>query len=114
MQVLDAYERACAVTNEHSLVVLDAAHLKPYGDGGEHEVSNGLSLRTDLHRLLDRGYITIDADMKLVVGTRLKADFDNGRVYYAMHGRALELPRDAAHRPGSDALRWHRENVFLG
>ena len=112
--MLDAYQRACAVTNEHSLVVLDAAHLKPYGDGGEHAVSNGLSLRTDLHRLLDRGYVTVDEKMKLVVGARLKADFDNGKSYYEMHGRDLELPMEPGHRPGADVLRWHRENVFLG
>lgn len=114
VQVLDAYARACAVTREHSLVVLDAAHLKPYGDGGEHAVSNGLALRTDLHRLLDRGYITIDETVKLVVGGRLKADYDNGKAYYEMHGRALKLPMVAGHRPGDDVLRWHRENVFLG
>jgi hypothetical protein len=27
--VTDAYRRACAVTQEHSLPVLEAAHLKP-------------------------------------------------------------------------------------
>jgi hypothetical protein len=39
MQVLDAYQRACAVTREHSLVVLEAAHLRAYADGGEHDVT---------------------------------------------------------------------------
>src|SRR5581483_1754901 len=33
--VTDAYRRACAVSGEHSLPVLDVAHIKPYGEGGE-------------------------------------------------------------------------------
>ncbi len=41
VQVLDAYGRACAVTGEHSLPVLDAAHIRPYGQGGEHVPSQG-------------------------------------------------------------------------
>ena len=52
--VTSAYENACAVTMEHSLPVLDAAHIRPYAEGGEHEVSNGLLLRSDIHRLFDK------------------------------------------------------------
>jgi putative restriction endonuclease len=43
VKVLDAYGRACAVTGEHSLPVLEAAHIKPYADGGVHDVNNGRS-----------------------------------------------------------------------
>lgn len=114
VKVLDAYGRACAVTGEHSLPVLEAAHIKPYASGGEHAVSNGLSLRSDLHRLFDRGYVTIDDHQRFVVGRRLKEDFENGRSYYGLHGRALALPSDAGLRPAREALRWHGERVFLG
>src|SRR5690606_3283363 len=72
VKVLDAYGRACAVTQEHSLPVLEAAHIRPYAAGGEHRVANGLSLRSDLHRLFDRGYVTVDEDYRFVVGDRLK------------------------------------------
>lgn len=58
LAVTDAYGRACAVTQEHSLPVLEAAHIRPCGNGGAHEVQNGLLLRSDLHRLFDRGYVT--------------------------------------------------------
>lgn len=114
VQVLDAYERACAVTHEHSLPVLEAAHIRPYARGGEHSVANGLALRTDLHRLFDRGYITVDDAHRLVVGQRLRQDFANGRSYYALHGHALQTPREPVWRPDPSALAWHRERVFLG
>ena len=113
VQVLDAYGRACAVTGEHSLPVLEAAHIKPYAKGGEHDVANGLSLRTDIHRLFDKGYVTVDEDAKFIVGRRLKQDFENGRSYYSLAGRTLELPVEAARRPSSTALAWHRQSVFL-
>lgn len=114
VKVLDAYGRACAVTREHSLPVLEAAHIRPYARGGEHDVTNGLSLRTDLHRLLDRGYVTVDEEHRFVVGRRLKEDFENGRSYYGLHGSRLELPPEAALRPSLASLAWHREQVFLG
>lgn len=114
VKVLDAYGRACAVTGERSLPVLEAVHIKPYASGGEHAVPNALSLRTDLHRLFDRGYVTVDEEHQFVVGRRLKEDFENGRSYYALHGQAVTLPREAAMRPSTAAMAWHREQVFLG
>ena len=59
LAVLDAYGGACAVTTEHSLPVLEAAHMRPWAVGGEHELPNGLPLRRDLHRLFDLGFVTV-------------------------------------------------------
>ena len=56
--VTDAYERRCAVTNERTLPALDAAHIKPYSESGQHVVSNGILMRRDLHALFDKGYVT--------------------------------------------------------
>jgi putative restriction endonuclease len=114
VKVLDAYGRACAVTQEHSLPVLEAAHIKPYALGGEHRVANGLSLRSDLHRLFDRGYVTVDERHRFVVGDRLKRDFHNGRSCRALHGQPLALPDAPALRPDPAALEWHRSQAFLG
>ena len=46
--VTEAYGRQCAVTNGKVLPALDAAHIKPYGEGGLHLKSNGILLRKDL------------------------------------------------------------------
>lgn len=112
--VTDAYRRACAVTTEHSLPVLEAAHIKPYSEGGIHAVSNGILLRTDLHRLFDRGYVTVTPEHRLVVSRRLREDFENGRAYYAMEGTELTVPATQPQRPDVELLRWHNDNVFLG
>jgi putative restriction endonuclease len=94
--------------------VLEAAHIRPYARGGDHDVKNGLTLRTDIHRLFDRGYVTVDEDDHFVVGRRPKDHFENGRSYYALHGRELELAAQPTMRPSREALAWHREQVFMG
>lgn len=111
VSVLDTYGRACGVTNEHSLPVLDTAHIRPFADGGAHEVDNGIALRVDLHRLFDRGYVTFDQQRRLVVSRRLRDEFENGKTYYQLAGTELREPRAA--NPDA-ALEWHRDNVFVG
>lgn len=55
---------------------------------------DGVLLRADLHRLFDKGYVTITPDYCLEVSSRLKADYSNGRSYYPLNGQTLRLPRD--------------------
>jgi putative restriction endonuclease len=112
LSVTDAYGRACAITDEHSLPALEAAHIRPYAQSGTHAVNNGLLLRSDLHRLFDQGYVTVTPAHKLEVSPRLKEHFSNGKSYYPMHGNDVALPRQASHHPDRDLLRWHNENVF--
>jgi putative restriction endonuclease len=114
VEVMEAYERACAVTTEHSLPVLEAAHIRPYARGGPHAVANGVFLRRDLHALFDRGYITIDDDYRLNLGKRLRADYGNGRVYEEFHGQSLHVPKRQSDRPAPELLRWHQDHVFRG
>jgi putative restriction endonuclease len=110
--VTSAYRGACAVTGEHSMPVLEAAHIRPYEDEGQHIVSNGLLLRADVHRLFDRGYVTVTPDLNFVVSQRLKEEYENGRVYYERHGNQIQLPAQLSDRPDVALLRWHNENVF--
>jgi HKD family nuclease len=77
--VTGAYGGACAVSREHSLPVLEAAHIQPYGSEGAHDVANGLLLRADIHRLFDGGYVTVTPDHRFVVSQRLAQDGRTGR-----------------------------------
>lgn len=112
--VTDSYERRCAITGEKTLPILDAAHIKSFSAGGEHTLSNGILMRTDIHRLFDLGYVTISPDGYFEVSQRLKADFDNGRHYYDLSGSPVRSPRNPEASPSSTALQWHRESCYLG
>jgi putative restriction endonuclease len=114
LAVLDAYGGACAVTTEHSLPVLDAAHIRPYTQGGAHEVRNGIPLRRDLHRLFDLGYVTVKPNRRFAVSPQLRADYANGHVYYPLEGREILVPQSPDLRPEPQLLEWHGDVVFRG
>jgi putative restriction endonuclease len=110
--VMDAYGRTCAVTGEHSLPALEAAHIRSYTSAGPHEVKNGLLLRADFHRLFDQGYVTVSSDYRLQVSPRLKLDYQNGRSYYPFDDTPIRVPDDERLRPDPEYLAWHRASVY--
>jgi putative restriction endonuclease len=112
--VVDAYRRRCAITGEKVLPVLEAAHIKPYAEGGEHRVDNGLLLRSDIHTLFDWGYLTVTPRLEVVVSTRLQTEFHNGAEYVAMAGRHLNPPAVPDQRPNPEFLDWHNDHRFVG
>ena len=94
--------------------MLQAAHIQPVTKQGRHRVDNGLLLRSDVHTLFDRGYLTVTPDHRTRVSGRLKKDFDNGEHYYQLAGSEIWLPKNAEDRPNREFLEWHADSVFLG
>jgi len=65
-----------------------------------HELTNGVLMRSDLHRLFDEGYLTVDpTDRCVVVSKRIREEFENGRDYYKLEGQAIREPVEAWARP---------------
>jgi len=114
LMVADAYQRRCAVTGEKTLPALEAAHIRPFSEVRQHEVKNGLLLRSDIHNLFDLGYVTVTPEYCFEVSRSIRAEFENGRDYYALHGKPIALPSRAEHRPDAAALEWHTRRVFRG
>jgi putative restriction endonuclease len=112
--VTDLYDRRCVVTGEKTLPALDAAHIRPYAEGGGHDPSNGLLLRRDIHRLFDMGYVTVTPELRFAVSGRIRQEFENGRAYYSLDGQEVRPPNRPRLRPDPAALRWHNEERFLG
>lgn len=112
--VTDAYDRRCVITGERTLPVLEAAHIRPYSEHGPHEPNNGLLLRSDLHTLFDRGYVTVDGDLRIRVSSRIRAEFENGRDYYALEGNTIRRPLKGFPPPSREYLEWHQDSVFRG
>jgi putative restriction endonuclease len=110
--VASNYRHRCAVTSDKVRPVLEAAHIRPVADGGQHRSDNGLLLRSDMHTLFDRGYIGVDPKHRLVVSPRLREEFGNGDFLYARQGKVISLPERRADRPARDFLEWHLDTVF--
>jgi len=45
---------------------------------------------------------------------RIREEFENGRDYYALHGRPIAPPQRPDAVPDQAALRWHNESRFRG
>jgi putative restriction endonuclease len=111
--ITDSYQRKCAISGERTLPVLEAAHIKPYEKSGPHLISNGMLLRSDIHTLFDKGYLTITNQYKIEVSPKIKEEFENGREYYKFHGKdLLILPHREIDKPSLQFIDWHNNYVF--
>ncbi len=80
--LLRAYGGRCAVTGCEIEQLLDAAHLRPWRTG--NEVSDGILLRVDIHRMMDAGLLTIGPDYRVAT---------DARGYEDLSGVKLHLPK---------------------
>ncbi|HZP75560.1 MAG TPA: HNH endonuclease [Pseudolabrys sp.] len=114
VMVTDAYNRRCAVTGERTLPALEAAHIRPFAEGGSHDPVNGLLLRRDIHALFDNGYVTVTPDLRFHVSRRIKEEFENGRHYYALDGQLIASAAVPSWSPDVSGLKWHNSERFRG
>lgn len=113
LRLLRAYGNQCAITGEHTVPVLDAAHIQPYLGPRSNHVQNGLLLTKEFHALFDQGYVGVTPDYQVRVSEQLRAEWKNGKRYYPYDGQKLiYLPSEPDLRPSRDALAWHFERVF--
>lgn len=61
-RVLLDVDKVCAITSESVSEVLDVAHIHSKEIGGADILNNVILLRTDIHRLFDSGFISINLD----------------------------------------------------
>lgn len=113
-RLLGAYDGRCAITGEHTVPVLDAAHVQPYLGPRSNHLQNGLLLTKEFHALLDQGLVTVTPEYVVRVSPRIRERWKNGHRYYPFDGRSLQaLPESACDRPSRDALEWHNRRVFV-
>ena len=114
--VKSAYQNTCAVTglrilNGGGRSEVQAAHIRPVAASGPDSVRNGLALCGTVHRMFDRGLLSLDDDYTILVA--------KDRVPEPVHrlvnpdGR-LKLPARPEFRPHPQFLRFHRKTVFKG
>jgi putative restriction endonuclease len=112
--ISENYGHRCALTGDKVRPVLEAAHIRSIQSGGEHRSDNGMLLRSDMHTLFDRGYISFDDRFRLRVSPALRERFGNGDWLYAREGTAINVPSRRVDQPAREFLEWHNVSVFVG
>ena len=102
--LLEAYDNRCAVTRFNEPIVLEAAHIEPYSGAASNVAKNGLLLKSDIHKLFDRGVLVIQPDLTTLLAPSLR----NGQ--YAVHeGQRIRVPEREAFKPSPRLLETHMD-----
>lgn len=107
--LLASYEGKCALTNIAQTELLNASHIKPWSIDKEARLDprNGILLNSLHDRAFDKGLITFEDDLTLVVSKHLELS-EISRPFF--EDRALNRPRRFA--PDSSFLAYHRDHEF--
>jgi putative restriction endonuclease len=116
VSVKAAYENTCAMTglriiNGGGRAEVQAAHIRPIASGGSDSVRNGLALSGTIHWMFDRGLVSVDDDLSILVAS---GHLPNAITRLLREDRKLAVPGRPEIGPHPIHLRYHRDNVFKG
>ena len=113
--VLVSYNHRCALTGLAVRSLLTASHIMPWSRAPERRADphNGLCLNALHDRAFDRGLITFDADLRLVLAPALQQNDQLGTLTEALrHHAGQKLHPATRFAPDPSALAYHREHIF--
>jgi len=103
--------KALDYLNRH---IVDRAHIRPFSEFYDDQVSNGLCLCKNHHWAFDRGWLSIDDGYHAIVSGHVKEDSRSGTTLADYHGHPISVPDEECYIPRKEALSWHRGNRFIG
>ncbi|MGB4056558.1 MAG: HNH endonuclease signature motif containing protein [Alphaproteobacteria bacterium] len=106
--LMKAYGGTCAISGCSVKEVLEAAHIIPYKDMPNDQVTNGLLLRSDLHVLFDRDLIKIDPDTYTVEIAEELVETE----YEIFNNEKLSLPELQEYCPAQNALQFRKNRLI--
>lgn len=117
--VPQVYNHTCCISgmrlvSNHGFSMIDACHIIPFSLSKDDRINNGLALCPNLHRAFDRGLISVDEKLRVVVSETIAEDLSNNYALQHLDGQPLSLPFGAKHYPNVSNLAWHRQHVFKG
>ncbi|WP_188499718.1 HNH endonuclease [Pontibacter amylolyticus] len=115
--VPQVYNHTCCISgmrlvSNHGFSMIDACHIVPFSLSKDDKINNGLALCPNLHRAFDRGLISVDEKLKVLVSDTIAEDLSNNYALLHLRGKPLTLPFGEKHFPSLSNLSWHRKHVF--
>lgn len=111
-----AYSNTCAITglrliNGGGRPEVQAAHIRPVEFDGPDTVRNGLALTGTVHWMFDRGIISVDESLRVLVA---KEAIPAELAPLVQPGTKIRVPEKQEYHPHPTFLQWHRVNRFMG
>lgn len=101
-RLIQQFGSTCAFTGPNHEAALEAAHLYSYAELPEHHDDGGLLLRRDVHRLFDKGLLTVDVERKTI---DVSESLLGVPAYRELHGKEITVQLT---RKSIDWLALHR------
>lgn len=109
--VMVGYNNICAITKSvikyNTFTNLEAAHIKPKSHGGLFLPNNGIALSRDFHWAFDKGFFTIDDDMRIKVHDKVESEY-----LHSFNNKEIYIPRDLFFAPDIRNIKYHQDNVY--
>lgn len=116
--VLYAYSAQCAVCGynigtKSKTVGVEAAHIKWVEHQGPDQISNGIALCANHHRLFDFGLWGLNDDLQVLVSPRAIGNGSLQDHLIQFEGKAIRVPK-GKNQPSPIFVAWQRDEVFKG
>jgi putative restriction endonuclease len=113
--VLEAYEYRCCITGLEEPALLVASHILPWSHSIEQRLnpSNGLCLSSLHDKAFDRGLITFDDKLRLVLSKKIKQLKSSIYVENFEKYENKKISTPIKHSPDKEHLAYHRNNIFM-
>ncbi|MGG0738498.1 phosphorothioated DNA-binding restriction endonuclease [Niallia taxi] len=118
-RILRAYGYSCAICGfnvrlAHTLVGIEAAHIKWHQAGGPDTEENGIALCSLHHKLFDRGVFTLTEERRMIVSQDAHGTHGFQEWLMNFNGKTVREPIQAYYYPNQTYLNWHVKEVFRG
>ena len=117
--VLEAYNYRCAITEQSiwidNRVLLEAAHIIPYRDGGSFSINNGIALSYEMHKMFDNGLFGLyyDNDRKLRIKVSQSQRIrDSGGILQKLDNKLITMPQNPNFYPSDVAVQYSVDKLF--
>lgn len=114
--VLSAYDMKCCITGISEKALLRASHIVPWASSEAERLNpaNGLCLNAIHDAAFDRGLMTLDESLRVVVSAKLPPTMSAEvfeRFFGSITGQPIRLPDRT--QPHPEFLAHHRTNIFV-
>jgi len=116
-KIVTNYDGKCVICGSRWIVdsslEVEAAHIIPVEHDGLDDIRNGFALCRFHHWSFDKGVFSVDDDYKVVVSPRVKEFSESYETIGRLKGNSINLPKDGKFLPNKDALKFHRDKIFV-
>ena len=113
--VLANFENTCCITGIAEPSLLNASHIVPWGIDvkNRHNPANGLCLSATLDRAFDRGLITIDGSLTILISRSLSNHTSKRTRDFFSPFQGIGISPSTRFEPDPVFLNWHRNERFV-